>query len=153
MIWTTVWYQILIFRILKLLDLQNIAQLKRKRKLIMGAEFVTFDHAVNAMPLLCRVLYEGAAYMVVLKNFLCLFITCGLSAVRIIGQKLRYCIMWDIHPALSENLTANSFEHMYVNQSWFSELLIRFAHWFWEKLAEFCKFSTTCSTSDAWAVL
>ena len=26
-----------------------------------------------AMPLLCRVLYEGAAYMAVLKNFLCLF--------------------------------------------------------------------------------
>ena len=72
-IWTTVWYQILIFRILKLLDLQNIAQLKRKRKLIMGAEFVTFDNAVNAMPLLCRVSYEGAAYMAVLKNFLCLF--------------------------------------------------------------------------------
>ena len=67
-IWTTVWYQILIFRILKLLDLQNIAQLKRKRKLIMGAEFVTFDNAVNAMPLLCHVLYEGAAYMAVLKN-------------------------------------------------------------------------------------
>ena len=39
----------------------------------MGAEFVTFDNAVNAMPLLCRVLYEGAAYMAVLKNFLCLF--------------------------------------------------------------------------------
>ena len=53
--------------------MQNIAQLKRKKKLIMGAEFVTFDNAVNAMPLLCRVLYEGAAYMAVLKNFLCLF--------------------------------------------------------------------------------
>ena len=39
----------------------------------MGAEFVTFDNAVNAMPLLCCVLYEGAAYMAVLKNFLCLF--------------------------------------------------------------------------------
>ena len=39
----------------------------------MGAEFVTFDNAVNAMPLLCRVLYEGAAYMAVLKNFFCLF--------------------------------------------------------------------------------
>ena len=39
----------------------------------MGAEFVTFDNAVNAMPLLCRVLYEGAAYMAVLKNFLYLF--------------------------------------------------------------------------------
>ena len=25
------------------------------------------------MPLLCHVLYEGAAYMAVLKNFLCLF--------------------------------------------------------------------------------
>ena len=34
----------LFFRILKVLDLQNIAQLKRKRKLIMGAEFVTFDY-------------------------------------------------------------------------------------------------------------
>ena len=53
-IWTTVWYQILIFRILKLLDLQNIAQLKRKRKLIMGAEFVTFDNAVNTMPSILR---------------------------------------------------------------------------------------------------
>ena len=39
----------------------------------MGAEFVTFDNAVKAMLLLCRVLYEGAAYMAVLKNFLCLF--------------------------------------------------------------------------------
>ena len=39
----------------------------------MGAEFVTFDNAVNAMPLLCRVLYEGAAYLAVLKNLLCLF--------------------------------------------------------------------------------
>ena len=39
----------------------------------MGAEFVTFDNAVNAMPLLYRVLYEGAGYMAVLKNFLCLF--------------------------------------------------------------------------------
>ena len=39
----------------------------------MGAEFVTFDNAVNAMPLLCRVLYEGAAYIAVLKNFVCLF--------------------------------------------------------------------------------
>ena len=68
------------FCILKLLDLQNIAQLKRKRKLIMGAEFITFDNAVNAMPLLCRVLYEGAAYMAVLKNFLCLF--CYLRIIR-----------------------------------------------------------------------
>ena len=58
-----------------MLGLENIAQLKRKRKLItcMGAEFITFDNAVDAMPLLCRVLYEGAAYMAVLKNFLCLF--------------------------------------------------------------------------------
>ena len=34
--------------------MQNIAQLKRKRKLIMGAEFVTFDNAVNAMPRIIR---------------------------------------------------------------------------------------------------
>ena len=39
----------------------------------MGAEFVTFDNAVNAMPLLCRVLYKGAAYLAVLKNFSCHF--------------------------------------------------------------------------------
>ena len=51
----------------------------------MVAEFVTFDNAVNAMPLVCRVLYEGAAYMAVLKNFLCFFLLpadyppCGLS--------------------------------------------------------------------------
>ena len=50
----------------------------------MGAEFVTFDNAVNAMPLLCHVLYEGAAYMAVLKNFLCLFYY--LRSLRIIRR-------------------------------------------------------------------
>ena len=32
-----------------MLDLHKIAQLKRKRKLIMGAEFITCDNAVNAL--------------------------------------------------------------------------------------------------------
>ena len=32
-----------------MLDLQNVAQLKRKRKLIMGAELVTFENTVNAI--------------------------------------------------------------------------------------------------------
>ena len=32
-----------------MLDLQKIAQLKRKRKLITGAEFITFDNTANAM--------------------------------------------------------------------------------------------------------
>ena len=91
-IWTTVWYQILIFRILKLLDLQNIAQLKRKRKLIMGAEFVTFDNAVNAMACRCYAAYYTKVRLIWLysKTFYVFFITCGLSAVRIIGRKLRY---------------------------------------------------------------
>ena len=43
--------------------------IKMKRKLIMGAEFVTFDNAVNAMLRIIR----GAAFLAVLKTFLCLF--------------------------------------------------------------------------------
>ena len=44
------------------------------------AEFVTFDNAVNAMP---RIIRRCS------KTFYVFFITCGLSAVRIIGRKLR----------------------------------------------------------------
>ena len=81
-IWTTVWYQILIFCIiLKLLDLQNIAQLKRKRKLIMGAKFVTFDNAVNAMP---RIIRKCGLYGCTQKLFMSFLLPadyppCGLS--------------------------------------------------------------------------
>ena len=32
-----------------MLNLQKIAQLQRKKQLIMGAEFITFDNAVNDM--------------------------------------------------------------------------------------------------------
>ena len=55
----------------------------------MGAEFVTFDNAVNAMPLLCRVYTKVRLIWLYSKTFYVFFITCGLSAVRIIGRKLR----------------------------------------------------------------
>ena len=48
----------------------------------MGAQFVTFDNAVNAMPLLCRVLYEGAGlYSCTQKLFMSFLLPppCGLS--------------------------------------------------------------------------
>ena len=40
------------------------------------------------------VLYKGACYLAVLKTFLCLFVTCGLSTGRIIERKLRYTIWY-----------------------------------------------------------
>ena len=54
-----------------MLDLQNIAQLKRKRKLITGAEFVTFDNTVNAI---VRIIRRCGLSGCTQKTFLCLFL-------------------------------------------------------------------------------
>ena len=53
----------------------------------MGAEFITFDNAVIAM---VRIIRRCGFFWLYSKLFYIIFIICGLSAVRIIGRKLRY---------------------------------------------------------------
>ena len=92
----------------------------------MGAEFVTFDNAVNAMPLLCRVLYEGAAYMAVLKNFLCLFYYLRIIRrvdyrAEITGNQELLQLKWNCsllspHLAIADGISSSNFMRVSTGQ-------------------------------------